>query len=267
MRKPVLVLAVLLLTGAAASAQTTPAPKTTTPDDNAKLLDGYLAAWEKAMRGVKTLSAQLNRVDKDKVLTNTSTYTGFAYYMKSGDGPSALNLASLELKPKDKKEFSEKIVCTGTYLYVFVPAQKEIRAYELPKPKGNQVADDGFLGLLFGMRAEDAKKKYTLTLEKVDKYYVYVWVAPKDAKDKAEFARARLVLNKDTYLPAQLWFEHSNGNEVTWSIPKAQTGVTLDRRAFDKPALPDGWKLVPVTEGKKSNAPAPQPRVIRQANQ
>src|SRR5690349_19568847 len=98
MRKPVLVLAVLLLTGAAASAQTTPAPKTAA--DNAKLLDTYLVAWEKAMRGVKTLSAQLNRVDKDKVLTNTSKYSGFAYYMKSGDGPSALNLAMLELKPE-----------------------------------------------------------------------------------------------------------------------------------------------------------------------
>src|SRR5258708_37587035 len=105
MRKPVLVLAVLLLTGAAASAQTSPAPKTTTPND--KQLDVYLASWEKAMRGVKTLSAQLNRVDKDKVLTNTSKYSGFAYYMKSGDGPSALNLAALELKPEGKKEFSE----------------------------------------------------------------------------------------------------------------------------------------------------------------
>jgi hypothetical protein len=93
-------------------------------------------------------------------------------------------------------------------------------------------------------------------------------VTPKDAKDKAEFARARLVLNKDTYLPRQLWFEHSNGNEVTWDIPKAQTGVTLDRRAFDKPNVPDGWKLVPVTEGK-SAAPQPKdkPRVIRQSNQ
>ena len=126
MRESVLVLAVLLLTGAAASAQTTPAPKTTTPNDNAKLLDGYLAAWEKAMRGVKTLNAQLNRVDKDKVLTNTTKFTGYAQYMKSGDGPSALNLAVLQrvityCRVRAPSRFAPlRLSCSNSILYARV---------------------------------------------------------------------------------------------------------------------------------------------------
>lgn len=258
MQRTVMALAVLLATGAGLYAQNTPTPKTQ-PASDAKL-DGYLKKWEEKMREVKTLYAQLGRVDKDKVLGSTTKYAGFAQYLRSGEGLAALNLAVLELKQDGKKETAEKIVCTGTYVYVFAPAQKEIRAYELPK--GGKT-DGGFMDLLFGMKADDAKQRYNLTLVKEDQWYVYVDVAPKDAKDKADFARARLVLNKETYLPRQLWFEHSNGNEVTWDVPKVQTPVKLERRDFDAPKTPDGWKLVPMTD-KKATV---QPRVIRPSSE
>jgi TIGR03009 family protein len=257
MRQPVMVLAVLLATGAGALAQTTPAPQTDTKADAAKL-DDHLQKWEKKMREVQTLSASLTRLDKDKVLRQTTKLTGFAQYMKSGSGTTALNLAVLELKLDGKNDVAEKIVCTGTYLYQFAPAQKEIKAYEMPRPKPGQVADDGFLGLLFGMKAEEAKKRYALTLSKENQWYVYVDIAPRDKEDKADFARAQLVLSKDTYLPRRLWFEHANGNEVTWDIPTLKSGVTLDRRHFDAPKPPAGWKLVPVTRDTR-----PQPRVAR----
>jgi TIGR03009 family protein len=254
MRKPVLVLAVLLLTGAAASAQSTPAPKTTpAPSSNDAKLDGYLKKWEQKMREVKTLNATLTRIDKDKVLSTTTKYTGSAQYMRSGEGQSALNLAALELKIEGKTEFAEKMICTGTYVYVFAPAQKEIRAYEMPKGK-----TDGFLDLLFGMKADEVRKHYNVSLAKEDQWYVYVDVTPKQ-KDKADFARARLVLLKSNYLPRQLWFEHANGNEVTWDVPAVKTEVTLDRRLFDAPKTPQGWKLVPVAQEKTTQ----QPRVVR----
>jgi TIGR03009 family protein len=258
----VLVLGVLLSAGAAASAQNTPAPKST-PNPNAAKLDEYLAKWEKKMLEVKTLNAELNRLDKDKVFNKTTKYAGSAQYLRSGEGQSALNLATLELKLEGKTEVAEKMVCTGTFLYVFAPPQKEIRAYELPKGK-----TDSFLDLLFGMKAEEIKKTYTLTLAKEDQWYVYVDVVPKEAKDKKDFARARLVLwngqqKEKAYLPRQLWFEHANGNEVTWDVPKVQTGVELSRRLFDKPATPNGWKLVPMTQEKP--AQQQKPSVVRPA--
>jgi TIGR03009 family protein len=262
MRVPVMVLAVLLATGAGAVAQTTPArtPPSTTASD-AKL-DGYLKRWETEMRKVQTLSALLSRIDKDKVFSTTRKFNGWAQYMKSGSGTTAMNKAVLELKADGKTEVAEKLVCTGTYLYQFMPAQKEIRAYELPRPKPGQVADDNFLGFLFGMKADDARKKYNLKLAKEDKWYIYVDITPRNQADKVDFSRARLVLNRDTFLPRQLWFEHANGNEVTWDIPRLQSGVVLDARAFDAPRPPKDWKLVPVRISA-----TPPPRVIRQSKQ
>lgn len=273
MRVPLFVLTGLLVTGTMVGAQTTPGsnPTPAAAAAAAKKLDNYLLRWEQEMKKINTLSANIARIDKDKSFGTLSKVVGEAKYMKVGTGQTAANLALLELKREGKNEIVDKVISTGTYLYQFYPPQKEIRAYELPKPKPGQVAEDGFLGLLFGMKAEEAKQRFDLTLAKEDDYYVYVYVAPKFPADKVEFARARLVLNRDSFLPRQLWFETPNGTESTWDIPVIKTGITLDRREFDAPRTPPGWKMVP---GARSTANSPQntfpangtppPRVIRQ---
>jgi TIGR03009 family protein len=246
----------LVLTGLLLAAGRVPAQGGKPAAPAADALDKHLTRWEQKMRAVTTLSAQINRVDKDKVFASTQKLSGVAQYMKAGSGKDAANLAMLELKLDGKADIAEKFVCTGAFLYQFAPAQKEIRAYELPKPKPGQVAEDNFLSFVFGMKAEEAKRRYVLKLAKEDTWYIYVEIAPRFPADRAEFQRARLVLNKDTFLPRQIWFEHANGNEVTWDIPRIQTGVSLDRRTFDAPKAPPGWKLVQVPR-------TPPPRVVR----
>lgn len=248
MRSYGLVLAALMLANYSASAQQTQQTPATPPaaaPAAGATLDEHLAKWEAAMKSVDTLGAKLTRIDKDPTFDSVQRLTGTAHYMKAGSGPSAQNLALLELTLEGQKEPKEKFVCTGTYIYQFLPEQKEIRYYELPKPKPGQAAEDNnLLSLLFGMKADDAKKRYELKLDHEDKYYIYVDITPRSPADKADFQRARLVLNKSTYLPRQLWFEHANRSEVMWDIPNLQVGMALDRRAFDAPKAPPGWKLV-----------------------
>ena len=261
MRKTVFALAVLLATAAGARSQQTPIKVISPADATNKILtlDDHLNSWESKMREVQSLEATIKREDKNKVYGATSKYSGKAQYAKSGTGATALNMAALELTQEKKTEFSEKIVCTGTYLYQYVPSQKEIRAYPIAKSKPGQVGEDSFLGFLFGMKAVDAKKNYDLKLYKVDAYYVYIDVAPKTAAGKADFTRARMVLDKTTYMPRQLWFEEANGNEIKWDIPSILQGLSLDRRIFDTPRTPAGWKLVPISPTAKADAP----RVVR----
>lgn len=261
--------AALLVVQSVSQAQTTPGktvpatPTSVAGASDAKL-DGYLLRWEQEMRKVNTLAATLARIDKDKTFGTTRKYTGGAQYMKSGTGATALNMAALELKEDGKADVFDKFVCTGSYIYQFLPAQKELRAYEMPKPRPGQVADDNFMGFLFGMKAEEAKRRYALSLYKEDAYFIYVDVLPRFAGDKADFARARLVLNKDSFLPRQLWFEHANGSETTWDIPRLQAGATIDRRIFDAPRTPAGWKLNVITRTASATTPSTTPpRVVR----
>jgi len=258
MRPYGLVLTALLLAGRPAGAQQTAPMPPAAPAQAPQKLDGYLLRWEQEMQKISTLSAQVARIDRDHSFDTTQKFVGLAQYMKAGTGPSALNLALLELKPDGRNEVAEKFVCTGTYLYQFLPAQKEIKAFELPRPKPGQVADDNFLSFLFGMKAEEARRRYEMKIDKEDQYYIYVLISPRFPADRADFTEARIVLNRDNFLPRQLWFRHPNKNEVTWDVPAIRTDVRLDRASFDAPRPPPGWKLVPVTR-----APNPPPRVVR----
>lgn len=233
--------------------QTQPAPAATAAD---AALDEHLGKWEKAMKGIETLGAQLTRIDKNPNFDKVEKLTGAAYYMRVGTGTAAQNLALLEMKLDGQKEFKEKFICTGTYIYAYAPEQKEIRYYELPKPQPGQVADDNLMSLLFGMKADEARRRYELKLSKEDANYIYVEIAPRADRDRSDFQRARLVLSKTNYLPRQLWFEHPDRSEVLWDIPNLQVGMAMNRRAFDEPQTPPGWKKVAGESRRQIARPA-----------
>ncbi len=224
-----------------------PAP----PNASGVKLDSLLNSWEKATGPVQTISAQVTRTSVNKTFQVAEVYEGTAKYMKP-------NLALLHMKKKGKEHIYEKYVCSGTFLYEYVPSEKLIRVHEMPAPKPGQVADDNFLSFLFGMRADEAKRRYELKLVKgppEDQWYYYIDILPRFDNDKVDFKRARLVLMAQTFLPRELWFEQANGDEVKWDIPKIETGG-VKREDFAPPNEP-GWK----TERMPRNNP--QPRVVR----
>lgn len=256
-----------LLLGTILHAQQPPQPVQTAPPVNSTWpaapnparLDQLLQRWEQEMKNVHTLSAEMIRKDLDKTRGGTEEFTGTAKYMKP-------NLALLEMQKKGNPNVYEKYLASGTFMYAWVPSSKVVRVYELPAPKAGQVGDDNFLSFLFGMKAEEAKRRYDMKLVKEDQWYLYVEVLPRFPADKADFAKARLVLNQSNFLPRQVWFEQPNGNEITWDVPKIASGVNLPREAFQAPAsLPAGWNLVRVPRSEPVGQQQP-PRVIRQQN-
>jgi TIGR03009 family protein len=234
-----------------------PAPAAAAPDP--ARLDTLLHKWEDEMKKVQTLSAELSRSSVDKAYGKSDTYSGSAKYMKP-------NLAALEMVRKDDPQRYEKYVCTGTFLYEFVPASKVLRVHDLPSSKSG-VSDDNFLSFLFGMKAEEAKKRYEMRLVKEDQWYVYIEVMPRFPADKADFQKARLILNHSNFLPRQVWFEQPNGNEITWDIPKLLSGpdAKVQRSDFDQPKQPAGWTTVraPKTAAPSNDPAQPTNKVVR----
>src|SRR6266852_881386 len=207
-------LGVLLLCTALRGQQPTVASPPAAPLDPNNRLDALLMQWEAKMKSVQTLKATVRRERVDQVFKTRDTFAGEAKYMKP-------NLAMLDLRRQDRQDIWEKYICTGTYLYEYNLANREIRYHELPPPKPGQVADDNFLSFLFGMKAEEAKRRYDLKLigDGKDKYYHYMEILPRFPADRADFEKAQLVLTQNTMMPRRLTFIEPNGNQITWDIP------------------------------------------------
>lgn len=222
-------------------------------------LDTLLMRWEQEMKNVQTLVAQCARTEINQTNGFKEVFVGTARYMKP-------NLATLDMQKQSNPQIYEKYVCTGTFLYEYRPQNKVVRVHELPQGKPGQLPDDNFLSFLFGMKAEEARRRYDLRLVQEDQYYIYIEITPRFDADKAEFNKARMVLNNSNFLPRQLWFKQANGDEVTWDIPKLQAGAALNRNEFVAPAVPQGWNLIRVPRNSAEAPPARNdgpPRVIR----
>ncbi len=223
-------------------------------------LDLYLNNWEQAMTKINSLEARLKLIEVDKVFGNKSTSLGIAKYTKVGAQGAQNSLALLELVKEQKPtELDKKYICTGTYLYEILPATKQIKAHEMPKPKPGQVGDDNFLLFLFGMKAQEIKRRYNITLSREDDHYGYFDILPINASDRADFQKAQLVLGRQNALPRRVWFVRPNGDETLWDLEKIDTNANVAPAEFQAPQLPQGWTSV-VNQLQQVNGPARMPR-------
>lgn len=220
-------------------------------------LDALLVQWEQTMRRIQAIDASVIRTETDGVTGTKEEFEGRARLLRP-------DRADLYLVKKGKPDVFERFVVTGVSLYEFKPKEKIVRVHALPQRGPGQAAfDDNFLGLLFGMSAQEAKRRYDMKLVKSDQYYHYLIVKPLLPGDKAEFTEARLVLWVQSMLPREISFVQPNGSPIKWDIARIDPNARLGPTDFQKPKL-DGWQVInvpppaaPLMTPLPNNGPAP----------
>ena len=253
-----LTLSALLACGPALVAQDAKAPPRKDPPPaaaplnpkNQKFLDAYLKAWSERMDGINGLETRI-------VLTEVEAgpppakrvYTGEASLMKP-------NYAKMFLKEQNDPTNAKRwrhFVGDGQYLWDYQYSTKRAHVLQLPKEGGG---DNTMLAFLFGMKVDDIKKRYDLSIDvdddkKHNEHYLHIGIRPKLKADMQEFEKAELVLWKSRaekwadvwMLPARLWFQHPNGNQITWQFQQMTTKKQFAKDHFKAPGFPDkDWK-------------------------
>src|SRR4051812_2032114 len=177
-------LALIAAVAGAQQAQQAP-PAQAAPPVVDQQLDLVLKYWEQVMTGVQSLEAECVRTTTDKVFKTQDVYVGTARFLKS-QVPGQHSRASLELKKKDNPAVFEKLVLNGNFLYEYAAGTKEIRVHDLPAPKAGENVDHNLMALLFGMKVEQAKRRYEMKLDG-DQHYYYLRILPRFEADKADF--------------------------------------------------------------------------------
>jgi TIGR03009 family protein len=270
MKRLGLTLSALLIAGPLAFAQapgtpaskSDPAPAATDPDAAAKaaknqeFLDKYLEAWEQRMRSVSALETKI--ILTEVADGSKTVYTGEASLMKPN---FAKMLIKEQANPGNTKKWRHIVADgniddkgRGPYLWEYDYSKKIARVTQMPK---NGIGDNPMMGFLFGPKAADLKKRYVLSIDVYDEkkhndFYLHIAIRPKLKEDMQEFDRAELVLwknNKDPkyadvwMLPARLWFQNPNGDQITWQFESMTTQKKFLPRDFKAPGFPDkDWK-------------------------
>jgi TIGR03009 family protein len=215
-------------------------------------LDRHLLKWQEEMTKIESIWAKLDRYEKLKDGT-TRVFKGEARYLKP-------NLAALQMVRQDNPNKYEMYICSNQYFYEYKPDTKEI-FYRKLEMKEMQ-AQSNFLSFLFGMNAAEAKGRYTLKLGKENENYIYITIEPRLDADMREFKKAEMVLLAKTMMPRRLWFEHINGDEITWDVTSMDTATKLKAADFVAPQ-PPGWTAKAQTELPKAPPANIPPRVVR----
>ena len=112
-------------------------------------LDTVLKGWEKSMTELRSFVSVVERSTFDKALNAHDEHKGYAMFMKAATKNDG-SRARLEMAKVGKPEVFEKYICTGTFLYEYVPANKLIRIHNMPNNKQGGM-QESFLSFLFGM--------------------------------------------------------------------------------------------------------------------
>lgn len=249
-----LLLAGIVSAQAPGQQQQPPAQAPAMTPEQQKDLDAILANWEADAKGLKALLVAFLIEEKDPTFGGVSKSYGEAKVLQMANGQYGLKLEVFDLNAAGQPDMSKlkrKYVCSGTWLYEYDVSSKTISYKQL---QNNGVRpDDGPFAFLFGMKANDAKKRFAMSMVKKDDHYTWLRIEPLTEQDQKDFVVAQLgLVNYENaispkHFPLRIMWREKSNKELSWEF-KAVIRNDLNRVTVadfnienDKKA---GWKLV-----------------------
>lgn len=217
-----------------------PPPQKQAPVGDARL-EELLRGWEAASGKIRDLQCDFQKTSKDAVFGGTRVEYGKASLLRPYFGKLDLT--------DEKGSPTTTFISTGKAVHQYDARSKLEVVYILPEEKGTDNTMPGPLSFVFGMTAKEAKRRFQMTLmrEFVAKNgveYAELQVLPLTPEDQQEFKRARLVINKKTFLPKEMMIVEPNDTQQHWNMTRLQTNLKppLSADTFVPLKLPKGWK-------------------------
>lgn len=188
------------------------------------VLNGILSSWEADAKSLQSLYVQFAIEETDPTWKKKEMFHGEAKVLKMPSGQYGFKLETFAFDPTGSKpDFTkprEKIVCSGTWLYTFDFSTKVITFRRMENQ--NAKPDDGPFAFLFGMKAAEANRRFTMSIVQQDKDYTWVRITPLTPQDQRDFSVAQLgVINyanavspKD--FPLRIMWKEPGNKEISW---------------------------------------------------
>lgn len=200
-------------------------------------LDQLLQEWEAKTARIEKLRGKFERYEYDSVFLVEKRAKGEFWYKAPDLGRMDFEPGSV---PKDginpemkgpngepyevKAEVPQRWVCTGKEILSIDESQKTYNRIAIPPAMQGENIVHSPLPFLFGMKAEEAKKRYRLQLGQLHNpdgrlqgmpLRIHVVARPKMQIDKREWSQAEILLNHKYFVPEAIRLKDPTGNKTT----------------------------------------------------
>jgi TIGR03009 family protein len=230
-----------------------PAAPDIAPEEISEELEELLRQWEIKSSQIKSLKGKHKRTVYNLVFQEEKIADG-KFYLETPD-KGRIDVVGNKPKEGDKSarigkngqpfrlvaDRPERWICDGEFIIVISDDEKTYELVQLPdEAKGKNIVNSP-LPFLFGMKAEEAKKRFHFKLNKNNKDTAMLIVTPRLASDRQNYIEAFVMLDKTTYLPTAVKLFDPSGSIET--VYKFESVVINDRTVFRIFPEPDPFKL------------------------
>ena len=194
-------------------------------------LEKLLKQWEDASATIKTLSGEQTRIVYNRVFEVQRLARGEFFYEAPDKGridlkgiPIQEGQQSSRINPKTQTRYrlesdqESKWLCNGDEILTIDEDSKTVEAYPLPPDLKGKNIIHGPLPFLFGMKAEEAKRRFELSFYDTKKNTaneVWITAKPRQEMDRDNFQEATIQLDRKRFLPLAVRLIDPSGNVET----------------------------------------------------
>lgn len=235
------------------------------PVDPAKM-EWLLKQWEKQSSLLKTLDVTFLRIDNTPAWDDLEYYEGralfkspnkaFINFEKIKQDENKKPIKDPNSKDPKKTKFlttpSERIICTGEEVWQYKSDTQQIFIFPLGKEEQAKALEEGPLPFLFNMKADDARKRYQMTLMAEDQNTYGVSIKPRLEVDTESFSLAFVKLDKRFLLPVYIRMLSPDGkSQKEFKLGPLYPNKAVNEKNFEGKPLGPPWKVVRNPAGEE----------------
>jgi TIGR03009 family protein len=225
-------------------------------------LEKILRDWEAKSSQIKSLHGEHLRTVYNKVFEEERRASG-KFFLKTPD-MGRIDIVGTKPKKGEKSarigesghpyrlqaDQAEKWICTGKEVVNVNDDDKSFEVIPLPEEMQGENIINSPLPFLFGMKADDAKRRFRIKLERETKDGAILVVFPRLDTDLRNYNEAWIILEKVNYLPTAVkMFDPSGNLETVYKFEsvkineRAGWGIFQEKDPFHPPLKSQGYKL------------------------
>jgi TIGR03009 family protein len=224
-------------------------------------LDAFLARWEKYSAGINRYDISFNLFIYDPTIPGAQPNKAYkvAYgYFKYNANPRRFVYeiegewigGNEQIKrdgDKNPQIFAEKVIIDEKSVHQYDYNAKTVRQINVPPELIGKGIADSPLPLIFGAKADDLKRRFSMKIENVSDELIRLYARPLLVEDQQEFRELEILLYRNNLTARALRQWENNGKtykvfDLQTPTINARTNLIEDLKKWFTADVPRGWK-------------------------